>query len=87
MIGVFHGCGLESITIPLTVKEIGEDTFRGCTDLASMQLHEGVQKIDAGAFRGCELEYITIPSTVKEIREDPFKGCTELASVQLHEGT
>lgn len=77
--------GLEYITIPLTVHEIGEDAFFYCTDLARVQLHAGLQKIESNAFDGCcSLYNITIPFTVQAIGWRAFGDCRYLKIVHLH---
>ncbi|WP_181817595.1 leucine-rich repeat protein, partial [Metamycoplasma hominis] len=41
---------IESITIPGSVKEIGESAFSGCKNLKEVILNEGLEKIGAKAF-------------------------------------
>ncbi|MCZ2781740.1 leucine-rich repeat domain-containing protein, partial [Metamycoplasma hominis] len=55
------------VTIPDSVKEIGEGAFSGCRNLKEVILNEGLEKIRAGAFLNTKIESITIPDSVKEI--------------------
>lgn len=78
---------LYQITIPNSIKTIGNETFSGCTALYSVRLNEGLQSIGTAAFKGCKtLPSITIPSTVKTIRSNTFDGCSKLEGIVLKEG-
>lgn len=79
--------GIESITIPSSVKKIGKSAFKGCEKLASVTIMEGVTEIGEDAFKKCEkIESITIPSSVKKIGKSAFEGCENLVSVKFMEG-
>ena len=42
----FYDCkSLESISLPSTVTEIGENVFYGCSNLREVTLNEGLKKI------------------------------------------
>ncbi len=55
MIGnsAFRKSSIISVTIPSSVKTIGDSAFRECADLSSVNVSEGVEKIDQNAFRAC----------------------------------
>jgi hypothetical protein len=73
--------------VDLSVKVIGEGVFWGCTQLRSVELCEGLERIDYCAFDGCEsLASIAIPSTVKVIGKSAFSGCSQLKTVDLPPG-
>ncbi|RBI35235.1 leucine-rich repeat domain-containing protein, partial [Metamycoplasma hominis] len=63
----FYHKNIESITIPGSVKEIGERAFLGCRNLEEVILNEGLEKIGVRAFLNTKIESITIPDSVKEI--------------------
>ena len=51
----FRGCsGLISITIPDSVKSIGQYAFRGCSGLTSVTIGNSVTSIGLYAFSGCD---------------------------------
>ncbi len=89
----FEGAGLESIEIPAGVRAFyfsssGEistsssNTFKNCTSLKTVVLHEGLEYINGSTFVGCTaLESIVIPSTVTKIDSYAFDGCESLKSV------
>lgn len=67
---------ITSITIPNTVKSIGELAFDGCTNLTSFVIPDGVTSIGSHAFHDCRsLTSITIPESVTSIGEGAFKDC------------
>ncbi|MEX1816136.1 leucine-rich repeat protein [Metamycoplasma hominis] len=69
------------VTIPSSVKEIGEWAFSDCKYLKEVILNEGLEKIDSGAFQDTNIESIFIPGSVKEIGESAFSGCWYLKEV------
>ncbi len=84
----FYGCSsMESITLPSTIKQIGERAFDGCSALTSIDIPEGVTIIPGWCFCGCSsMESITLPSTIKQIGENAFNGCSALTSIDIPEG-
>ena len=50
---LFAYSGLEHITIPDTVTEIGSEVFEGCDQLKSITLSAGLETIGYNAFYGC----------------------------------
>ena len=57
-------------------------TFFHCTQLADVNLGEGVEEIRAHAFGLCaSLQRLFIPSTVKVIEDSAFRGCPNLVSI------
>ena len=68
------------------VTEIGDSTFKGCTELTSITIPDGVIGIGNNAFSGCtSLETVTIPASVTYVRDSAFYGCTSLKSVTIPE--
>ena len=73
---------MESIRIPDTVTDIGDNAFNGCTELKDVTLPNIRKNIVAGMFEGCtSLEKIVLPETVTAIRADAFKDCTSLKDI------
>jgi len=65
--------GLESVTIPASVREIGFEAFGG-NNLTSIVIPSGVREIEYYAFANNKLTGVTIPSSVLSISEHAFKG-------------
>lgn len=60
---------LHKITLPESIKSIGEWAFAYCSRLKQLNINEGVTKIGYGAFEDCRsLKSITIPGSVEEIQ-------------------
>lgn len=60
---------LHKITLPESIKSIGEWAFAACYRLKQLNINEGVTKIGCGAFEGCRsLKSITIPGSVEDIQ-------------------
>ena len=67
-----------------SLKEIGTETFKGCSELNSIILPNEVTRIGNGAFSGCNnLSSINIPEGVTSIGESAFYGCWSLSSIEL----
>ena len=72
----------ETITVPNSVKTIGNYSFAYCSNLVSITIPEGVTSIGERAFNNCtNLKSIIIPSTVSFISPYTFAGCSNLETV------
>lgn len=80
-----------SIEIPqkigqYTVSAIGNNAFKGRTNLKSVTLPDTLKVIDDYAFDCCtNLEKITIPDSVEKIGKAAFFSCTRLKSIDFSE--
>ena len=85
----FSGSDIESfdeLQFFTSLKEIGAETFKGCSELNSIILPNEVTRIGNGAFSGCNnLSSINIPDGVTSIGESAFYGCGSLDSIVLPE--
>ena len=82
----FNGCGLEKLTVPATVKSLGNSALANNVNLKDVVLTNGLEKIGDYCFendKNLKLSVIVdgkvqegnyIPGTVKSIGVDPFKG-------------
>ena len=62
----FRNERITSITVPGSVKRIGESAFEGCVNLREVILHEGIEKIEMNAFACCgKIQSISYPDSVK----------------------
>ena len=76
-----------TFTIPEGVTSIGDDAFRGCSDLIEIKIPEGVTSIGDGAFAYCnDLTKIKIPEGVTSIGYEAFCGCSHLTEIKIPEG-
>ena len=99
----FYYCdNLQSITVPKSVNEFGEDSngegcqFESCLSLNSVIFENGSQltKIASRAFYYCEaLQSVTIPKSVTTFGENSsgcgyqFSSCSSLSSVTFESGS
>lgn len=79
----FDACtGLNSVTIPNTVRTIGEFAFCGCKSLTSINIPNSVVSISKSAFWRCAgLNSITIGTSLAKIAPSAFRDCGTIASL------
>ena len=77
---------LTSITLPITLREIGDRAFAGCTHLeGSIVLPECLQHVGHNAFAECAtISRLSLPATLEAIGDDAFAGCTGLDTIFSH---
>ena len=67
-----------------TVTSVGEEAFKKCIDLKSVNICNGLTQIGKSAFSGCTaLTSAAIPNSVTSIGERAFWQCTSLASINI----
>lgn len=68
------------------VLGIGDEAFKGCTDITSITLPDTVEFIELSAFEGCTaLKTINTPSNLTMIGELAFAGCSSLEAFDIPE--
>ena len=69
----FYDAKLRTVTLPNSLRAIGQSAFAGCKNLADVALPEGLEVIKDTAFRDCEsLAELTLPSTLLEVGARAF---------------
>ena len=80
----FYGSGLQKLYLPDSVKNIGHDALRGCTQLTDVRLPDALSIIATRTFAGCtRLTKVHLPDNVVEIRPAAFADCYNLTSVRI----
>lgn len=80
--GLFRNSLIDSITLPSSVKYIGPNAFRGCSNLTSISLPSSLDSIGHHAFFGCSaLTSLTIPESVTKIGDYAFARCVNIVSL------
>lgn len=76
-----------TFAVPDTVTKIGEEAFRNCSNLISIQLPKSLTTIQNNAFYGCRyLKNITLPSGLTTLGLGAFSNCTSLTEIQIPSG-
>ena len=77
----FAGTNLTSVTLPGTIKTIGQGAFSGCKILTEVNFADEINVIGKQAFMGCTaLKEINL-NQVANIASEAFKGCTALTTL------
>lgn len=85
--GAFEYSGLESVTVPDSVKYVGENSFASCGQLKRAILPDTLKEIKENTFRWCKsLQEVTLPRELDAVRISAFEGCDILRTVDLPEG-
>lgn len=75
---------LKSVTLPDTLKTIGDLGFAHCELLEQISLPEGLTSIGANAFYNCaSIEQFNLPDSVESIGNYAFGECASLETVSL----
>lgn len=82
---------LKSVTLPQSLRSIGQKAFRDCTSLEEVRFFrpmgsstKRIKKIGEEAFRGCTaLKEFYLSMSVEEIKPRAFYGCQSLERVVL----
>ncbi|MBO5779031.1 MAG: leucine-rich repeat domain-containing protein [Clostridia bacterium] len=78
----FSGTEITGISIPDSVKSIGEYAFAQCVRLEEIDIPHSVISIGEGAFSGCNnLIEVYIPISVTSVGAEIFMGCASLTEI------
>lgn len=82
----FGNTEITSVTIPESVKYIGENAFTGCLSLESVTISNSVTELGKGCFTSCTaLKSVSLGKGVTTIPENCFYACTSLRSIEFPE--
>ncbi len=83
--GAFTGCTeLESIIIPDSVNNLGDNTFSGCSSLSSVEVPVNISVVGESAFQDCVLlKAIAILGEDASIADNAFFNCRSLADISF----
>lgn len=81
-----HKATLASITLPVTLREIGDEAFAGCDALSgAVVIPEGVERLGVNAFSGCvAIKSLSLPSTLQNLGSGVFARCDGIDTVFSH---
>lgn len=80
----FESGALASITLPDSIKKIGNSAFSGCKSLKQINIPSGVVYLGEYVFNGCSaIEHVDIPSSLQIIRKFSFNDCSSLKDIIL----
>ena len=79
---------ITSVTLPGTLKTIGDMAFQNCDKLASINLPEGLISFGHSAFAYSGLKAVTLPSTLEltSASHSAFSNCASLETVTILTG-
>ena len=85
----FRRSEVESVEIPASVREIGEEAFYGCSGLKQVVFAAGsrLESIGVRCFCSTGLERVVIPKEVGEIMGGAFYECRDLKEVAFEEAS
>ncbi|MBQ6859679.1 MAG: leucine-rich repeat domain-containing protein, partial [Clostridia bacterium] len=81
----FEGCAaLCRVTLPASLRQIGERAFSGCSRLSRVVIPGSVQRVGTLAFANCQaLERVRIEPGVQALGPSCFSKCVSLARVDV----
>lgn len=80
----FCESGVETISLPKSLRSIGYRTFCGCRRLKDIALPDAVRKIDQRAFENCEnLQSVILPAQLNMIEAWAFQNCDKLTELHI----
>ena len=81
----FEGCtALRRVTLPPSLRQIGEMAFSGCAHLTRLVIPGSVQRVGTLAFAKCAaLAHVRIEPGVQALGPSCFSKCTSLARVDV----
>ena len=82
----FRSTKVNNVTIPGSVKTIGDHAFDNCVNLESLIISDGVTSIGNYTFFKTGVKSVTIPGSMITIGEFAFHNCLSLDSLIISDG-
>lgn len=80
----FKDRDITAVTLPDGLTSIGDNAFRGCTQLTSIVIPDSVTDVGAYCFYGCTaLESATLSANLYDLSNRVFEGCSSLGNVVI----
>lgn len=81
--GLFESAYIDGLFFDDNITIIANRMFAR-TDIAAVEIPEGVTEIGEGAFNNCKsLSNVVFPSTLTHIRQEAFNGCDQISTLEL----
>ena len=75
---------IKELDIQACIEKLDADCFKGCSELETIKLSDGLIQILSGAFYDCvSLSNLTIPNTVESIGEYSFYNCQSFKTLSI----
>lgn len=75
-----------TLTLPSSLRVVGEEAFSGAESLDKVIVPEGVTTIQSRAFADTEVKEFDLPDTLKTIGDEAFAGNESLERLEIPEG-
>lgn len=84
--GAFRGSSISEVSLNEGLEKLGDDMFRGCINLTTVELPSTLKEIGSYTFSGCTgLQSVIFHGTDLIVHEQAtFIGCSSLINVDLH---
>lgn len=74
---------LRAVSLPSTLKNISEGSFKGCRNLKSILIPSGVTFISNELFMDTSFQSFSIPSFITSLGTNAFRDCKNLTTVEI----
>lgn len=81
------GAAIRTLTLPQSLRVIGESAFEECKSLAEILFNDSLQTIRNKAFMSCDrLKSVVLPDAVTTVQEKAFAYCDQLQTFTIGKG-
>lgn len=84
---VFNNLHIKSVTLPSTLKEIGDNAFASCAYIENINFPDNIKYIGENAFTCCQgITNIKLPANLVAIKANAFGYCEYLEGIEIPSG-